>query len=48
MCKNIKHKDFEKIYNPCYITDVLKLIKMVLDNKSDVDLFEMKEFEVVG
>ena len=47
MCKNIKHKDFEKIYNPCYITDVLKLIKMVLDNKSDVDLFEMKEFEVV-
>ena len=45
--KNIKHKDLNEIYNPCCITDVLKLIKMVLDNKSDVDLFEMKEFEIV-
>ena len=45
--KNIKHKDLNEIYNPCCITDVLKLIKMVLDNKPDVDLFEMKEFEVV-
>ena len=45
--KNIKHKDLNEIYNPCCIKDVLKLIKMVLDNKSDVDLFEVKEFEVV-
>lgn len=45
--KNIKHKDLSKVYNPYCITDVLNLIKMVLDNKSDVNLFEIKEFEIV-
>lgn len=45
--KNIKHKDSNEVYNPCCIKDVLKLIKMVLDNKPDMDLFESKEFEIV-
>ena len=46
-CKNIKHKDFEEIYNPCCITDVLTLIKNVTYNKPDIDLFESKEFKIV-